>query len=97
MHTPILCTQLYLLLLLLLGKCSELLCSAQVARYGQYRGYCSLGVMCQSLENRHLRAALRMPSGVSGVLINNVQQTSSASQACCGGVGKGEEWRGLVV
>jgi hypothetical protein len=56
----------------------------QVARYGQYRGYNSLGVMCQNLENPHLRKALGMPQGATGVLINNVQQTSTAAKVCAG-------------
>lgn len=52
----------------------------EVARYGQYRGYCSLGVLCQNLENPHLRRALGMAPHMSGVLVNNVQQTSSAAK-----------------
>jgi hypothetical protein len=55
-------------------------CVIQVARYGQYRGYNSLGIMCQNLENPHLRKALGMPQGATGVLINNVQQTSTAAK-----------------
>eukprot|EP00197_Chlamydomonas_leiostraca_P015336 CAMPEP_0202861036 /NCGR_PEP_ID=MMETSP1391-20130828/2572_1 /ASSEMBLY_ACC=CAM_ASM_000867 /TAXON_ID=1034604 /ORGANISM="Chlamydomonas leiostraca, Strain SAG 11-49" /LENGTH=647 /DNA_ID=CAMNT_0049540355 /DNA_START=61 /DNA_END=2004 /DNA_ORIENTATION=- len=53
----------------------------EVARYGQYRGYCSLGVLCQNLENTHLRRALGMGPGMTGVLVNNVQLTSTAAKA----------------
>ena len=44
--------------------------------YGRYRGYCSLGVVFQTLENAHLRRALRMARDMSGVLINRIQATT---------------------
>lgn len=53
---------------------------SEVSMHGQYRGYCSLGVMCQNMENPHLRAALRMPPDMTGVLVNTIQPTSSASK-----------------
>ncbi|KAL6765377.1 trypsin family [Haematococcus lacustris] len=69
---------------------------SEVARYGQYRGYCSLGLMCQNLENPHLRKALAMPPGATGVLVNSVQQTSTA----CKFISKGDvllEFNGVPI
>ncbi|GFR50891.1 hypothetical protein Agub_g13182, partial [Astrephomene gubernaculifera] len=52
----------------------------EVRKYGSYQGYCSLGVLCQNLENPHLRAALGMSEGMTGVLVNTIQKTSNAAQ-----------------
>jgi len=52
---------------------------SEVARHGGYRGYCSLGLVFQTLENAHLRASLGMAPTASGVLINRVQPTSSTA------------------
>ena len=43
-------------------------------------GYCSLGIMCQNLENPQLRRALGMPQGMTGVLVNTIQPTSAAAK-----------------
>ncbi|KXZ41883.1 hypothetical protein GPECTOR_252g630 [Gonium pectorale] len=53
---------------------------SEVRKYGSYQGYCSLGVLCQNLENPHLRAALGMSEGMTGVLINTIQKTSNAAK-----------------
>ncbi|GAX81160.1 hypothetical protein CEUSTIGMA_g8593.t1 [Chlamydomonas eustigma] len=53
---------------------------SEVSMYGGYQGYCSLGILCQNLENRHLRRALGMPQGTTGVLVNTIQPTSSAAK-----------------
>ncbi|GLI61623.1 hypothetical protein VaNZ11_004041 [Volvox africanus] len=53
---------------------------AEVRKYGSYQGYCSLGVLCQNLENPHLRAALGMSEGMTGVLVNTIQKTSNAAK-----------------
>lgn len=45
------------------------------------QGYCSLGVLCQNLENHHLRSALGMAPNMSGVLVNTIQKTSNAAKA----------------
>jgi len=39
---------------------------AEVAAHGTYRGYCSLGLHCQSMENPHLRASLGMAADQTG-------------------------------
>eukprot|EP00955_Chlamydomonas_euryale_P090597 364557-Chlamydomonas_euryale.AAC.9 len=53
---------------------------SEVAKYGFYKGYCSLGILCQNLENPHLRRALGMQEGQTGVLVNTVQATSAAAE-----------------
>ncbi|KAG2444359.1 hypothetical protein HXX76_001115 [Chlamydomonas incerta] len=53
---------------------------SEVRKYGSYQGYCSLGVLCQNLENPHLRAALGMGEGMTGVLVNTIQKTSNAAK-----------------
>ncbi|GIM10261.1 hypothetical protein Vretimale_14052 [Volvox reticuliferus] len=53
---------------------------AEVRKYGSYQGYCSLGVLCQNLENPHLRSALGMSEGMTGVLVNTIQKTSNAAK-----------------
>lgn len=53
---------------------------SEVRKYGSYQGYCSLGVLCQNLENPHLRAALGMAGGMTGVLVNTIQKTSNAAK-----------------
>jgi hypothetical protein len=55
--------------------------AALLHRYGAYRGYCALGVLCQNLENPHLRAALKMQPQMTGVLINTIQSTTATAQA----------------
>jgi len=52
---------------------------SEVAHHGSYQGYCSLGIMCQNLENPQLRSALGMPASSTGVLVNTVQATSRAA------------------
>ena len=49
--------------------------------HGAYRGYCSLGIVFQTLENAGLRRSLGMGGGMSGVLVNRVQPTSPAAAA----------------
>ncbi|PNW88079.1 hypothetical protein CHLRE_01g013300v5 [Chlamydomonas reinhardtii] len=53
---------------------------SEVRKYGSYQGYCSLGVLCQNLENPHLRSALGMGEGMTGVLVNTIQKTSNAAK-----------------
>ncbi|KAG2493576.1 hypothetical protein HYH03_008095 [Edaphochlamys debaryana] len=53
---------------------------SEVRKYGSYQGYCSLGVLCQNLENPHLRSALGMTEGMTGVLVNTIQKTSNANK-----------------
>lgn len=55
---------------------------SEVQRYGCYRGYCALGISCQTMENPHLRKAVKMPANMTGVMINTVQATASAAQVC---------------
>lgn len=50
-----------------------------VKTLGKYVGYCSLGVKCQSIENRQLRRYLRIPDRMSGVLVNSIQPLSAAA------------------
>jgi hypothetical protein len=56
-----------------------------LCRYGSYKGYCALGVLCQNLENPHLRAALKMRQPTTGVLINTIQATTATAQVRGGG------------
>lgn len=49
-------------------------------KYGFYRGFCSLGIVFQTMDNPHLRKALGMTSHQSGVLINRIQPTTSTAQ-----------------
>ncbi|MEW5297330.1 MAG: hypothetical protein WDW36_000546 [Sanguina aurantia] len=51
----------------------------EVAGAGTYLGYCSLGVMCQNLENPHLRRALGMAAGQTGILVNSIAPTSTTA------------------
>lgn len=53
----------------------------EVRAHGAYRGYCSLGIVFQTLENAGLRRSLGMGGGMSGVLVNRVQPTSPAAAA----------------
>ncbi|GBF95989.1 protease Do-like mitochondrial [Raphidocelis subcapitata] len=54
---------------------------SEVSRHGEYRGYCSLGLVFQTMENTFLRASLGMGDGASGVLVNRVQPTSPTAKA----------------
>jgi hypothetical protein len=49
-------------------------------RYGYYRGFCSLGIVFQTMDNPHLRRALGMAAHQSGVMINRIQPTTSTAQ-----------------
>jgi hypothetical protein len=68
-------------------------CARAFAAHAQ--GYCSLGVLCQNLENPHLRSALGMAPTMTGILMNTIQKTSNAAAASgrgnsvCGGRGRG--------
>jgi hypothetical protein len=68
-----------LLLLLPLPLLLLLFCS-EVMLYGHYRGFCSLGIVFQTMDNPHLRRALGMAAHQSGVLINRIQPTTSTAQ-----------------
>lgn len=39
----------------------------------RYIGFCSLGLTCQATENSGLREHLKMPPGLTGVLVNKIQ------------------------
>ena len=39
-----------------------------------------MGIMCQNLENKHLRRALGMRPEATGVMINTIQPTSNAAK-----------------
>lgn len=43
-----------------------------VEEKGKYVGFCTLGLTCQATENAHLREHLKMPSGMTGVLVSKV-------------------------
>ncbi|KAF6257274.1 trypsin-like cysteine/serine peptidase domain-containing protein [Scenedesmus sp. NREL 46B-D3] len=53
---------------------------SEVMRYGYYRGFCSLGIVFQTMDNPHLRRALGMAAQQSGVMINRIQPTTSTAQ-----------------
>ncbi|KAF8058398.1 DEGP10 [Scenedesmus sp. PABB004] len=48
-------------------------------------GFCSLGIVFQTMDNPHLRAALGMAPHQSGVLINRIQPTTSTAQVLAKG------------
>ena len=43
-----------------------------VKEKGKYVGFCTLGLTCQATENTHLREHLKMPTGMTGVLVSKV-------------------------
>lgn len=43
-------------------------------------GFCELGVSWQSLENPHMKAALSMPKGLTGVYITKTEPMFEASR-----------------
>lgn len=53
---------------------------SEVARHQRYPGYCSLGILCQNLENPHLRQALGMATGMTGILVNTIQPTTPTTK-----------------
>eukprot|EP00878_Enallax_costatus_P016372 GHUV01017172.1.p1 GENE.GHUV01017172.1~~GHUV01017172.1.p1 ORF type:complete len:392 (+),score=60.76 GHUV01017172.1:73-1248(+) len=63
---------------------------SEVQKFGFYRGFCSLGIVFQTMDNPHLRKALRMTSHQSGVLINRIQPTTSTAQV-------GEQYCGVLA
>jgi hypothetical protein len=55
-------------------------CCSEVERYGRYRGFCSLGIVFQTMDNMYLRKALGMKADQTGVLINRIQPTTATAQ-----------------
>jgi S1-C subfamily serine protease len=45
---------------------------------GNYKGFCSLGMLCQSLENSQLRSFKQLAAQQTGVLVSKVSKVSSA-------------------
>ncbi len=60
-------------------SCTVLVCS-EVLKYGRYRGFTSLGIVFQTMDNTHLRKALGMKAHQTGVLINRIQPTTSTAK-----------------
>jgi hypothetical protein len=58
---------------------AALSCS-EVLKYGRYRGFTSLGIVFQTMDNTHLRRALGMKAHQTGVLINRIQPTTSTAK-----------------
>ena len=54
---------------------------SDVVATGSHGGFCTLGVRCQPIENAALRSYLRLPPGVSGVLVNAVTPLTAAAGA----------------
>lgn len=52
----------------------------EVRTHGGYRGFCSLGIIFQTMDNPYLREALCMPATLTGVLINRIQPTTATAQ-----------------
>ncbi len=50
-----------------------------VVATGAHAGFCALGARCQPVENAALRAYLRLPPGVTGVLVNSVTPLTAAA------------------
>lgn len=53
---------------------------SEVLKYGRYRGFTSLGIVFQTMDNTHLRRALGMKAHQTGVLINRIQPTTSTAK-----------------
>jgi len=53
---------------------------SEVERYGRYCGFCSLGIVFQTMDNMYLRKALGMTPEQTGVLINRIQPTTATAQ-----------------
>lgn len=53
---------------------------ADVEETGDYIGFCSLGITCQSTENVQLREHLKMPAGLTGVLVNKIHPLTDTSR-----------------
>lgn len=53
---------------------------SEVLKYGRYRGFTSLGIVFQTMDNTHLRRALGMMARQTGVLINRIQPTTSTAK-----------------
>lgn len=43
-----------------------------VEERGKYMGFCTLGLTCQATENSQLREHLKMPAGLTGVLVSKI-------------------------
>lgn len=57
-----------------------LLSHSEVMKYGRYRGFTSLGIVFQTMDNTHLRRALGMKGHQTGVLLNRIQPTTSTAK-----------------
>eukprot|EP00249_Psilotum_nudum_P019192 c27134_g1_i1 orf=414-2402(-) len=53
---------------------------ADVEEKGMYIGFCSLGLTCQATENSHLRDHLKMPLGLTGVLVVKLHPLTDTCQ-----------------
>lgn len=53
-------------------------------KYGRYRGFTSLGIVFQTMDNTHLRRALGMKANQTGVLLNRIQPTTSTAKVRAG-------------
>jgi hypothetical protein len=60
--------------------CAAALLCSEVLKYGRYRGFTSLGIVFQTMDNTHLRRALGMKAHQTGVLINRIQPTTSTAK-----------------
>lgn len=49
-----------------------------VEESGQYLGFCSMGLSCQSTENKQLRNYFRMRASMTGVLVSKISPLSEA-------------------
>ncbi|KAJ7553535.1 hypothetical protein O6H91_06G102300 [Diphasiastrum complanatum] len=53
---------------------------ADVEENGRYIGFCSLGLTCQATENAQLREHLKMPPGLTGVLVSKIYPLTDTSR-----------------
>lgn len=51
---------------------------ADVNEQGKYIGFCTLGLSCQPTENVQLREHLKMPPGLTGVLVSKINPLSDS-------------------
>lgn len=51
---------------------------ADVNERGKYIGFCALGLSCQPTENMQLREHLKMPPGLTGVLVSKINPLSDS-------------------
>lgn len=47
---------------------------------GSHAGFCHLGARCQPTENAQLRKFLKLPPGVTGVLVNDLTPLTHAAE-----------------